>query len=77
MRTEGSGKEDEKDNEKENATGRWNVPPIPPRPGTSAREMRGDDDAKSNREDGEEDIGYAPGYVRTPEYLPLREVYDD
>ena len=77
MCAEGSGKKDKKENEKENATGRLNVPPIPPRLGTSESERRGENDATSDTADAEEEIGDAPGYFPTPEDLRLREVYGD
>ena len=57
--------------------GRRNVPPLPPRPGTSKKERRGDDDVTRNTADGEGESGDAPGYVPTPEDLRLREVYRD
>ena len=75
MRAEGSGKEDKQENEKANATGRWNVPPIPPRPGTSESKRRGGEDTTSDTADCEWESRDAPGYVLTPEDLPLREVY--
>ena len=68
---EGSGKE------KENATGRLNVPPLTPRPGTSEKDRMGDNDATKDTADREGESGDAPRFVPTPEDLHLREVYRD
>ena len=71
MRVVGSG------TEKEHTTGRNNVPPLPPLPGTSEKERRGDKNATKDTADGEGENRDAPGYVPTPEDLRLREVYGD